>query len=140
MKWTHIVALAAALGMTAVGCGSDDSSQEPLEISGEWTSEFGDETISSTSWTDQFGSSSIVDYDNEDNVVIRESAGEDQAASAFSKIVFTDPDDDSFYFCIVAFDLESLAEAQASEATADATDLDGKGCGGAFPWSKLTKK
>jgi hypothetical protein len=60
--------------------------------------------------------------------------------SKFTKIVYTEPVDDSFYYCWVEFSLDTLGAAKASQATADASDPDNTGCGGSFPWTKATRK
>lgn len=43
------------------------------------------------------------------------------------------------YYCQTAFKSDTADEALATTPEADMTDLDGKGCGGQFPWSKLDR-
>ena len=47
--------------------------------------------------------------------------------------------EDTFYYCYVAFALDSVDDALNSEAEADANDLEGEGCGG-FSWTKMTRQ
>jgi hypothetical protein len=39
---------------------------------------------------------------------------------------------------MVVYSAATLADAQASTATADASDPESGGCGGKFPWTKAT--
>ena len=55
--------------------------------------------------------------------------------SKFSRIDFTQDDNDDLYYCQIAYDKDTAAEAEAVD-NADAEDLTG-GCDG-FSWSKLT--
>ncbi|RYZ06293.1 MAG: hypothetical protein EOO73_16645 [Myxococcales bacterium] len=104
---------------------------------GTWEEEFvGTVEITSSFWN----SSGIAAYDSEANVVYTQtSCDSEYNPGAFSKIVYTEPTDDAFYYCTAAFGLKTLAEAQDSEATADPEDLEA-GCGASgFPWSKVTR-
>jgi hypothetical protein len=111
----------------------------PLEIIGEYDNDFmGTETITTDAWNN----AAIVAYDNDANVVYTQNPDDaDFNASKFVKTVYTQPETDgSFYFCMVVFDADTLADAQASEAMADDSDPALGGCGGTFPWTKATKK
>ena len=132
---------AAEVGVeTAPDTGPDTAPVADLEIGGAWTSDFGEESISNTAWTN-FGTQSIVVYDNDDNVAITLSPADAQfAPNTYSRIVWTEPVANAFYYCTTAYGIATQAEAEdAAEAGIDRNDLDGKGCAG-FPWSHLTRK
>jgi hypothetical protein len=130
-----------ALGATACGGDDDDAAKDndaPLEIIGEYDDNFGGEQIITA---DEWNGAAIQDYDNDENVVYTQNSDEDDFnPSKFSKFVYTDVEDDSFYFCQVLFDAETLADAQESDATADDSDPGKTGCGGDFSWTQATRK
>lgn len=130
----------AALSLAACGDGedSDDPGPTGIEISGTWESNFGTtESISSEAWDD----ASIVDFDNGENFAITRNPDDAEFnPGKYNRIVWTEPASGSFYYCWVAFGLESEEEAGASDATADASDPETTGCGGSNPWTKLTAK
>ena len=109
-----------------------------LEIIGEYDDSFmGEQIITADDWN----GAAIVGYDNDENVVYTQLPDDDMFnPSKFTKTVYTEPKNGSFYFCQVEFSLDSLAEAKASEATADDSDPENSGCGGTFPWTKATPK
>lgn len=112
---------------------------EPLELIGAYDDSFGGSfIISTTSW----GNWAIAAYDNALNAVYTQFPADDlYNPNKFAKTVYTEPaNDDSFYFCMVVYSATTLAEAQASTATADDSDPDNGGCGGQFPWTKATKQ
>jgi hypothetical protein len=132
--------MTAVLGLLALGCGGsdDDTDQEsaPLEIIGTYTAYDIEQTITADEWN----GATIHDYDNDANVVYTQLPDDDEFnPSKFNKIVYTEPEDDRFYFCTVVFDAETLADAKASDATADDSNPAEAGCGGTFPWSLATK-
>jgi hypothetical protein len=119
----------------AAGAGGQPS--DGLEIVGTWEDEFtGALEITSSHWN----GSGIAAYDSEANLVYTQSPCDaEYNPGRFSKIIYTEPVDDAFYYCTVVYDAKTLTEAQDSEATADAEDLEA-GCGtGGFPWSKATR-
>jgi len=130
---------AMALGLSALGCGGDDDKDSAaLEIIGEYDDNFGGEQIITT---DEWNGAAIQDYDNQANVVYTQNSENDMFnPDKFSKFVYTDIEDDSFYFCQVLFDADTLADAQASDATADDSDPAETGCGGTFAWTLATQK
>ena len=65
------------------------------------------------------------------------SAG-DPETDVFNRIVWTEPDGGSFYYCTVAFGLPTLEDALNSTETADASDPETMGSCGAFSWTKLS--
>jgi len=110
----------------------------PLEIIGVYDDDFGSvQTITADDWN----GAAIVGYDNDQNVVYTKLPADDMFhPNKFTKTVYTEPKGDSFYFCEVEFSLDTLAEAEASTATADDSDPENHGCGGMFPWTKATKQ
>jgi hypothetical protein len=108
--------------------------QGPLEIIGSWDNNFGGEDIiTATEWSSFGAPSSIVEYENDANVVYTESGG------TFSKIVYTDVETDSFYYCTIEYGKATLDEAIASTKVADSSDPDASGCG-SFSWTKNTRQ
>ena len=139
ITWVSSVALAVSLA----GCSSEDGSEEAsgngstgIEVAGTWETNFATtEVITEDEWNE----AEIVEYDNAENVAITQNPDDAQHnPSTFSRLVWTDPQDGTFYYCTVAFNLATLEEAQGSTATADDTDLEGAGCGG-FAWTKMTR-
>jgi len=120
----------------ALGCGDDAVDQGPIEVGGTWASNFGfDETISDTGW----GTAAIISFDNSKNFAITQQPADDMFnPSKFSKVVWTEPELDRFFYCTVAFGLATADEAEASTKSADASDPANGGCGG-FSWTKLTR-
>lgn len=111
---------------------------EPLELMGAYNDNFGGSFVISA---DAWGSSAIVAYDNALNAVYTQfPADDDYNPNKFAKTLYTEPaNDESFYFCMVVYSAATLAEAQASSATADDSDPENGGCGGQFPWTKATR-
>jgi hypothetical protein len=125
-----------------MGCGDgEDESDErntqssEIEIVGTWESNFGGtETISSDAW----GEAEIVDFDNEENVAITRNAEDAEFnPGKYNRLVWTEPEDDSFYYCWVDFGLDTEEEALDSDAAADASMPDERGCG-TSPWTRLS--
>jgi hypothetical protein len=133
------------LTLSLAGCGDGDpatpaTTSTGIEIEGTWTGEFGDETIADDSWTTGFGTAAITDYSNTDNVAITLSP--DDASfnpGTYNRIVWTDLAGGSFYYCTTDFGLATEADAQAASTVPDASDPATSGCGGSFPWTKLSK-
>lgn len=124
------------------GCGpfSWTRAFPAIELNGNWVSDFGTEVIDSFVWDAGFMKLDVVAYDNGTNTAITQNPADDAwNPSKFNKVVWTEPTDGAFYYCIVAFGLDSDAAAWASEASADATDPATGGCGG-FPWTRLASE
>lgn len=128
---------AGEAGTSGEGAAGGAGASEPFELIGEYDNNFGGpEIITADAWND----SDIVGYDNVDNVVyLQLPADDDFNPSKFTKVVYTEPTDGSFFYCWVAFGLDTLDDAQASTATADASDPATSGCDG-FSWTKATAK
>ncbi|HEX2873997.1 MAG TPA: hypothetical protein VHP33_22230 [Polyangiaceae bacterium] len=124
-----------AFGSGGAG-GEGGGNGAALEIIGKWSSPFSTEIIREDRWrsfgTGFDGTSAIVEYDNDANVVYTESN------CTFSKNVYLDISGDSFYYCTVAYGLPSLAAAKADTKVANPATPETNGCGG-FAWSKLTR-
>ncbi|MDF3069105.1 MAG: hypothetical protein K0R38_4706 [Polyangiaceae bacterium] len=121
--------------------GAGGAASAGLEMLGTWTEIFNDEPagtleVTSSYWND----SGIAAYDSEANLVYTQTPCDSEYnPGAFTKIVYTEPTADTFYYCMVVYDAKTLVEAQASEETADPEDLL-TGCGASgFPWSKVTR-
>lgn len=146
MNIKRLGCLTALVALTGFGCGSDDEAKEakPLELIGEWESRFGDTTYEEVITEDAWGFQAIVEYDNAENIVITQNPDGDDPESfpnTYSRLVYLEPEDDSFYYCTTDFGLETLEEARQAEGVADDSDVETGGCGeGDFPWTKLTKK
>jgi hypothetical protein len=136
-----------------LGCGDTEDPQEnpiveqgELEIQGTWESNFGGtEIISGDSWateSEDFSSAVRIDaYSNEENEVITQNPDDaEYFPSRYSRVVYTDIDDDSFYYCITDFDVATSADARARNTVADDSDPENGGCGsGGFAWTLLTR-
>jgi hypothetical protein len=131
--------------MTA--CGGDDAdvadgpAPTGIEIAGTYASDFGTETITEDTWSSDFGGgpsvSAIVHYSNAENVAVTQSADDAEFyPGLFNRIVWTEPSGGAFHYCTTDFGLESEEAALEADTAADATDLDGAGCGG-FSWTAL---
>lgn len=140
--WMMVTAGASCLATACTDDDGDDGVTPPnaIEIAGTWESDFGDESVSSTAWTGA-APQIIVSYDNTANVAITENPPDAEfAPNTFSRIVWTEPAHDEFYYCTTTYG-QATAEAArtATETGIDRADVGAKGCGG-FPWSHLTKK
>lgn len=116
-------------------CGGDDD--DSIAVAGTWRSNFDSvEVIDDERW----GFASIVEYDNAARTAITQNPADDMYnPSKFNKYVWTPIGiDGSFYYCTVDYGLLTADAARTTVKTADANDLNGKGCQG-FPWTKLTR-
>lgn len=111
---------------------------DAIEVVGEWSDSFGGmPTISATKWA----ADTIVEFDNTQNIAIVQAAADDMFnPNKFSRYVWTDLKDGSFYYCTEVFGKDTAALAKADPATSDATDPDNSGCGGAFSWTKMSPR
>ncbi|TNF24562.1 MAG: hypothetical protein EP329_24655 [Deltaproteobacteria bacterium] len=141
------VRLALAVGLAgtmALGaCAEDESTAaaDSIEVAGTWTTPFSDqgELISDTQWGTPDFMVDVVSFDNDANFAVTQNlADAEYAPSMFNKNVWTEPDATGFYYCTVAFGLDTAEAAAAADASvADTNDLDA-GCGG-FGWTHLTR-
>ena len=150
-SFVRAIGVLASLMLVGCGDGEDETATDgetpeatALEISGTWQSDFGStEIIADASWDtvgeDFTASTEIVHFDNEANVLV--SMGPDftdPEKDVYSRIVWTEPERGSFYYCIVLFGRETLSEALVEEGVADASEPEIAGCGDSnFPWTQL---
>jgi hypothetical protein len=135
--------LAACLLLPACGDDGDDggsSADEHLEIAGSWQSAYGPEEIADDSWSTTYGSdvfvSEIVEFSNGDNDAILLSDD-----GTYGRHVWTEIEDDSFYYCIVSYGKASVEEAISESEPYDDGDPANVGCGmNDFFWSMLTRQ
>lgn len=143
-KPTLLLSLLFGSFFLAAGCGGESDGGPPnnpppgnqtLEVAGIWASTYGfDETITEDAW----GTATIVMFDNGENYAITQQPADDEFnPSKFSKLVWTEPAEGRFHYCIVEFGLATAEEAERTTKTADPGDLAG-GCGG-FPWTRLAE-
>lgn len=130
----------AGTGGTAgtVGTGGDGGTggteDSTLEVAGFWESNWGGVT---TITDDAWGSATVVEYDNAANVVIAQSPEDDlYTPNQFSRLVWTEIEDGSFWYCMLEFGKETADEARDSTRVADDTDPATGGCD-SFPWTQL---
>jgi major membrane immunogen (membrane-anchored lipoprotein) len=131
--------LLAALFLPACG-DEDDPAPEAIEIEGSWTSQYGDERITSDTWT-SFSTQAIVEFSNEENFAIWQNpADAPYFPEMFGRNVWTEIEDGSFYYCIVAYMSETAEATEDDAELADPDDLE-MGCGATgSPWTELTRK
>lgn len=121
---------------TGVFDSGADGGVGALEIIGVYASNYGSEEIITEV---RFNGDLIASFDNEANALVSQtSTGASYNPGKFNKIVWTEPSTDSFYYCFVDFGLDTAAAAEASTATADATNPETGGCGG-FAWTRLRR-
>lgn len=124
-------------GGQPAGGGEGGAEPDALEIRGHYVDNFGfDVDIGDKLWN----GSGIIEYDNEQNVVYTQYPCDDAFnPNKFAKIVYTEPERGSFYYCMIEYSAESLDAAKLSEKVADESALDTDGCGG-FAWSKAASE
>ena len=149
------------LGIGVVGCAEGDIAPAPggegdgIEIEGTWENALFGETdvINDESWSSDFGDgpsvSEIVEFSNSERYAVLSGADfADPEKTVYSRVVWTEPEGDSFYFCTATFGCETPELTATGDGddenmtcdapTPDAPDMD-KGCGG-FPWTELSKQ
>ena len=109
---------------------------EQIEVAGTWETPFETvEVIDDEMW----GFMYLIDFDNDQRWAITQNPDDDDHnPDAFNRLHWTPIENDTFYYCTVAFGLDTEQEARDTDATADEGDLDG-GCGG-FPWTEMTRQ
>lgn len=128
-------------GGSGGSAGSGGNAPGPIEIEGNWVSEYGPETIGEHYWETTVPAV-IVEYSNQENyAVLRNPEDAEFNPGKYGRNVWTEIDDDSFYYCTVAY-MSETPEATADDAEpADSSDPESGGCGEAsFPWTKLTRQ
>jgi len=141
--------------------------QGELEIKGIWASNFGTiETIDDDNWTivskptedggggaggaDGAGGESaaafpptisrIEDFSNQSNEMVTQNAEDaEYSPGLYNRIVWTELEGRSFYYCTTDFGVPTAAAAEALNTAADTSDPENSGCGD-FSWTKLTRE
>ncbi|MBM66596.1 MAG: hypothetical protein CMH55_10215 [Myxococcales bacterium] len=113
-------------------CASEHES-----LQGTWSTNFDtEETITEDAW----GANTIDQWDASTNtVIVRTPDDAEWSPGTYSKIIYTDPVEESFYYCIAAFGKETAEAALNEEVSVDDSDPDNAGCGD-FAWTKMTLK
>jgi hypothetical protein len=127
-----------ACGEAATDTGVDATTTEaPFELIGDWSDNYGGSTtITAMKW----GADALLRFDNPGNrAVVQAPADAEYNPSKFSKYVWTEPANGSFWLCTVDYGLDTEDAATASTKTADASKPGEGGCGG-FAWTKMTRK
>lgn len=134
---TVLVLCATILLLAGCKDTDDDSSVIP---NGTYTDNYGgSNTFTDSQWSDAYGATfSVVKTNRSDNYVIyQNSASNSYNPSKFSRVDFVEDSNSVLYYCQIAYDKDTAAEAEAV-TTADRSDPANSGCSG-FSWTKLTK-
>lgn len=143
----RITGWTAALSLVGVAaCDNDDGQNPPpdtatgIAIAGTWTSEFGDEIITDTTWTNYLAQI-VISYDNANRkAILRNPPDAEWGPNDFSRVVWIGPEGDVLHYCVEIYGQPTQADAETATAEGiDAADLTGTGCAG-FPWSRMTRK
>ena len=120
----------------AGGCGDFPWTEmrAPLEIKGDWHTSY-DENVTLTTFVWR-STETLIRHHNEDNWAISRVADDAEwNPGTFSKHVWTEVEEGTFWLCTVGFGFESVEEAIADTTEADATNPAESGCG-AFGWTQ----
>lgn len=117
------------------GAGAGGQPGATIELRGRWTSEFGDEVIDNDVWS----GAELVEFSNDENIAItRNPADAEYNPSKFNRIVWTEVEMGSFFYCTSDFGLDNLGAARAANGRADDSNPAEGGCGSSdFAWTKL---
>ncbi|MGM0557990.1 MAG: hypothetical protein ACQEVA_16510 [Myxococcota bacterium] len=138
------VLLLALVTLTFSACGdatesnngdaNNGTADQSVEIEGTWVTNYGSAIqIDDQTW----GGEVLVSFDNEQNYAITQGQNPESGATEYSKQVWTEPTDGTWWYCTVDFGLESIDAAENTEETADDADPAEGGCGD-FPWTKMS--
>lgn len=131
------------VAMLALALLSDqvNSDQVNIEITGSWTSNFNESiTIANKTWVNGTSVWTLHEFDNQSNVLYFQNPADAQYfPSKYGRTVWTELQNNEFYYCTIVFGKDTLDEAKNDATQADSTDPANGGCGG-FSWSKLTRK
>jgi hypothetical protein len=134
-RWGVLIVSAIALTLSACGDtnSNNGSSNQSLEVEGDWVTNFGSALeIDEEMW----GGQAVVEFDNQDNFAITEAENSESGMLEYSKLVWTEPSDGSWWYCTVDFGLESQEAALNTEKTADDSNPSEGGCG-QFAWTRV---
>ncbi|MCA9602977.1 MAG: hypothetical protein KC417_13175, partial [Myxococcales bacterium] len=130
-----IVSLSMWMAASLMACEGDDAascencgSDDPIEVAGTWETSFDtEEVITDASWAYM----EVVSFDNGANQAITQNPSDDMYnPDKYNRIVWTEPANGQFHYCMIAFGKDSAEAAANDSAQADTSDLDGEGCGG----------
>ena len=109
---------------------------DQIEVAGTWLTNFGDtEVIDNENWDFM----AIALFDNEERFAITQNPDDaEPGPSTFNRLVWTEVENDIFYYCYDSFGHETEDEALNAEGTANQEDLD-TGCGG-FGFTEMTRQ
>ena len=135
LLWLLLVACAWNCDSEA---NNEDDAASTFELIGTWDNAFdGQEIVTAQEWDFGYAKSAVTSFDNQANMaVLQNGPTAEFNPNQYSKVVWTEPDALGFFYCTVAFGLETEAAALAAADTADRTDPDTSGCA-TFPWTKL---
>ena len=136
MKLSKTILVLLVTALFLIGCKAEDS-EPSIFPDGTYTDNWGyTQEFTDSQWANDTSTFSILERNESGKYMIAQNgANNAYNPSKFSRIDFTKDSNDDLYYCQIAYDKDTAAEAEAVE-TADANDLTG-GCGG-FSWSKLT--
>ncbi len=127
-----------ALALAA--CGDDEPTPPPvvtegdIEVLGTWDTNFGfTEVITKTEWS---GADIRAHVNAENYAIVQNRADAAFDPSKFSKYVWTQPANGTFYYCVVDYGLDTLEAAKATTKVADASNPEASGCG-PFAWTRM---
>jgi hypothetical protein len=140
-----VLCVFAAVNLTACGEDADSGTNVSnnnmpmgLEVIGEWSDNFGGMT---TITAEKWGADALIEFDNAANIAIVQAPADAMfGANQFSRHRWTEPKNGVFYLCTEVFGKATAAAAKMDPATSDATNPEAGGCGGQFPWTKMTAK
>lgn len=112
-----------------------------IVLRGSYTTNFdGMETVTATVWDQGFGPPArLVDWSDDEGWVITQNDPDAEFnPDLYNRIEFIPgPTTGSYYYCTVDFGLATAQDALASTMTADPSDPENTGCGGAFGWTRI---
>ena len=121
--------------------GEVDPSDHDIEVAGVWETNFDTEEVITD---EQWDFRNMIDFDNGERQAITQNPEsndeEDETAGTYSRIVWTELDDDTFFYCEDVFGAETEEDARNADSAADESDLE-EGCGEAgFGWTERTRQ
>ncbi len=130
-RWGTCLVFLIACGPPPTNTNTNDN--RTIEITGNWQSQWGEESITETHWN----TAELISFDNTTNQAITQLPDDDEYnPNKFSATVWTEPVDGQFHYCTFTYGHNTQEEAETADNNTDINDLDGEGCGG-FPWTKL---
>lgn len=115
---------------------NQEAGEESIEVAGTWSTNFGgEEVIDDENWSFM----AVILFDNAENFAITQNPPDaEYAPSAYSRLVWSEPGDDEFRYCVETFGHETVDDALNADEEADFNDLEA-GCGG-FSFTEMTRQ